>query len=258
MSQPHAEWSEFLPAYDLPTYAGTSRAYLIATTQRTGSHFLAHLLAADGSLGVPFEYLNSHRMWLELEARRWPHDELSEVRLLEEMIARRTGSSGWFGLKAHWHTWAAAQSRPDISKLVVPERVIYLSRGDALAQGVSLAIAEQTGVWVNSGDVRHTSPAYDAVLIEDALRRVEAEKDAWETFIRSWPGDVLRVTYEELVGAPGDVVGRIFDYFAVQPAEQLRDLPPLSPSPDLYLREWAERYTSERQANCDDGATRVS
>jgi LPS sulfotransferase NodH len=113
-------WSEYDPRYDLPAYVGTPRTYLIATTQRTGSHMLAHLLGARGDVGVPFEYLNDYRSSLELTRRGIANTESAQLALLQEMGVRRTGSSGWFGIKAHWHTWSAVLSKPMLAARCSP------------------------------------------------------------------------------------------------------------------------------------------
>lgn len=243
-----SEWSEFDTAYDLPPFPGTPRTYLVATTQRTGSHYLAYLLACDGSLGAPFEYVNGHRVFLELERRGWPQGEQSEVRLLEEVIQRRTGPSGWFGVKSHWHTWAAIQSKPAIRSRVAPQRVIYLSREDLTAQAVSLAMAEITGEWVNVGH-RATSPAdFDRARVEDALRRIEVERAAWEAFLGRWPGEVLRLRYEDLIASPDVAVDEVFGYLGAARAPKQRSLTPLRPTPDDLLEGWVAQFRRTRVA----------
>lgn len=231
-------WSEFESAYDLPPFPGTPRTYLVATTQRTGSHYLAYLLACDGSLGVPFEYLNGHRVFLELERRGWEQREESELRLLEDVVQRRTGSSGWFGVKSHWHTWEAIQAKPAIRSRVVPERVLYLSRDDLTAQAVSLAMAEITGEWVNVGRQTTSRAPFDRAHVDDARRRIEAERAAWEDFLGRWPGGVLRLRYEDLIASPDDVIDEVFDFFGVARAPKQRSLTPLRPTPDALLHEW--------------------
>lgn len=239
-------WSEFLADYDLPPYEGEVRTYLVATTQRTGSHHLAHLLAATGAVGVPFEYLNGYRVWLECQERGWPDDEANHARIYQEMVERRTGASGWFGLKAHWHTWMEMSARTRVRDLVRPERFVYLTRGDRIAQAVSLALAEQTQRWVNSGQEEVRPPMYSAGHISDALRRIESECDAWEAFFADRGVAVLRLSYEELLAEPAACVAAVFGHLGVaQPDGPRRSLPALSPRADDLVQLWAARYCDE-------------
>lgn len=231
--------------YDLPPHAGAAQNYLLATTQRTGSHYLAYLLARIGIVGVPFEYLNAHISRRELVARGRPIDDASELRLVEEMKRRRTGSAGWFGTKAHWHTWESRMANPAIMQLVQPVRFIALSRVDRLAQAVSLAIAEQTDVWVNSAPDIAIAPTYSEAHIDSARARLSNEHEAWERYFGERNADVLRLDYESLLADPAKAVDAVLDHLGVS-APQLtpRDLPRMYPRSSGVHQEWLRRYES--------------
>ena len=240
------EWSEFLADYDLPPYEGDVRTYLVATTQRTGSHHLAQLLAGTGAVGVPFEYLNGYRVGLECRARGWVDDESTHVKLSREMVERRTGMSGWFGLKAHWHTWVGMSARPRVRDLVRPERFLYLTRGDRVAQAASLALAEQTQVWVNPGCAAARPPVYAATHIRDALLRIEQECEAWEGFFLARGIDVLRMSYEELLADPEVCIDAVFAHLGTpRTAVPPRALPRLNARADDLVESWSARYRDE-------------
>lgn len=235
------DWSEFDPVYDLPVTRQPSKTYLIATTQRTGSHYLASLLAEVSTVGVPFEYLNGYRMWLEFQSRSWPSDESSAVRLLREMQHRRTGSTGWFGLKSHWHTWQEAQAMPHLAGLIRPERFVLLMREDTIAQAASLALAERTGVWVDTGRSAAQAPRYSRAHVESARVRLEQESAQWQRFLAG--EDVLRLTYEDLIDDPRGAVAMVLQHLGVAEVPQAyRALPRMLPRRDGTVEQWAQRY----------------
>lgn len=240
------EWSEFLDDYDLPPFEGEVRTYLMATTQRTGSHYLADLLARTGAVGVPFEYLNGHRARLEFQVRGWRYEESAHADLYREMVRRRTGTSGWFGIKAHWHTWVEMSDLPGGRDLVRPERFLYLTRRDRVAQAASLAIAERTGVWVNAGKVPARPPVYSAAHIRDAMIRIEHECAGWEGYFASQEAAVCRLTYEDLIADPDGCVEAVFGHLGVtRPSGPPRALPTMDPRTDDLVRMWAGRYRDE-------------
>lgn len=240
-------WSEFDGTYDLPPYAGLRRTYLIATTQRTGSHFLAHLLGARGTVGVPFEYLNDYRASVELRLRGEECTEQAHVDLLREMKDRRTGSSGWFGMKAHWHTWKATLETPALAALVQPNAFIYLRRLDLIAQAASLALAEQTGWWVDESQATGTVPEYSPARIQAAVEIIEKEDEAWQRYFAAGR-PCLVLTYEELIAQPDAAVSAVCSHLGVvDPGMPNPSFPSLRPRPDDVAEEWAGRFRHDVQ-----------
>lgn len=235
-------WSEYGAAYDLAPYAGPRRTYLIATTQRTGSHYLAHLLGARGEVGVPFEYLNDGRTLLELQSRGVVADEESHVALLREMKERRTGSSGWFGIKAHWHTWASVLQQPLLAAEAKPEAFIYLSRRDRIAQAASLALAEQTGWWVDESQANSSQPNYSADHIKRALEVIEAEDSSWREYF-SDDRECLTLTYEDVVAQPDAAIAAIYSHLGESELGRPNPLFPQMPARrDGIAEEWAATF----------------
>lgn len=239
MADHSSGWSEYGSAYDLPPYGGIPRTYLVATTQRTGSHHLAHLLGALGTVGVPFEYLNEYRVSLELRRRQWSEDDASKSRLLEEIRTRRTGSSGWFGVKAHWHTWERALTR----EVLQPRAFICITREDRVAQAASLARAEQTGSWVDEGSPKAFRPVYSEAHITDALRRLTAERSAWERYFSERRIEPMSITYEALLANSEAVLQAVQDHLGVPTVGTISSrFPTIHARTDRVVEEWAERY----------------
>ncbi len=246
MADPDRAWSEFDAAYDLPGVTGPVRTYVVATTQRTGSHYFADLVGRLGTIGVPFEYLNGHRMLVELQARGRPVTPEEEIRLFREAQRRRTGSSGWFGLKTHWHTWEAVQAKRGLRDLVRPQRFLYLYREDRVAQAASLSLAEQTGVWVNVSQAPRADPVYSRRHIDDASARLHRETAAWERFFAGREEDVLRLSYESATADPLQALAATCRHLGVAPPQAGQVGPPRIHARDNDLVEqWARRYRQE-------------
>ena len=222
---------EYDAAYDLPEYVGVPRMYVMATTQRTGSHFLAHLLARTPWGGVPFEYVNRFRVARELAVRKLPHTDAHERELLLEMQRRRTGCTGLFGLKAHWHSWHDTFTRPGICGEVCPEAVIYLARRDRDAQARSLAIAEQTGTWVSFGVESGRTVSCSSEALDDARLRIEAECAEWERYLsETWRGPTLALCFEDVRDDPWGAVEEVRRFLGAPAGTALRDLPMPTPT----------------------------
>ncbi len=94
------DWMSLMsPSFDLAQVSGRRRRYAILSTPRCGSTLLGMALTATGRLGVPTEYLNSRAIAaFKALGGEVGLDPLSYLDLME---ARRTASSGWFGIKIH-------------------------------------------------------------------------------------------------------------------------------------------------------------
>ena len=100
---PHVLIDRFFDTtYDFPRVNSKPAVYLIASTPRSGSHYISHLLFATKYLGAPLEYLSAANF------RRWSQIAGSEdpARVLEEIMARRTSPNGWFGVQTHWYQFS--------------------------------------------------------------------------------------------------------------------------------------------------------
>mgnify|MGYP002652342603 CR=1 FL=1 len=137
---------QFDASFDHPAFDGTPRVLLLATTPRCGSHFLGHILSADGRFGCPFEYLHPSNM------TRW-REVLGHQRgapLIPALASRRTSPQGIFAVKAHWPHFARHWGRQRGALAAQPAAVLRLYRRDILAQAVSFDVASQTGQWISA------------------------------------------------------------------------------------------------------------
>jgi len=143
-----AQWDQFGQDYDHPPFEGTPRLYLIASTPRSGSHFLGHQLLQTGALGSPLEYF--HKPHLERWAAEFGTTDFPST--MARLYARRTSPSGWFGAKAHWTQFIPIAQRPNLLSFLGIQTYIEIVRRDRIAQAISFVIAQQTKAWISFHD----------------------------------------------------------------------------------------------------------
>jgi LPS sulfotransferase NodH len=195
-------WSPYAAAYDLDGGIEPTRTYLIATTQRSGSHLLAHAMARAGA-AVPLEYANPFLAEVELMRRGRDITAYARRALLEEIRVRRTTPDGLFGLKAHWHHWEAVLSDVEAHRLLEPQRVIHVQRRDLLRQAVSLVFSRRTGSWISFHEGRGKDPGpFDASAIDEALGLIIHEQRAWEVWFISTGITPLRLCFDHIAADP--------------------------------------------------------
>ncbi len=117
----------FDSTYDFPPTTHKRFVYLIATTPRSGSHYLGHLLFSTKQLGAPLEYLSAANFdhWCELVGSTDPRVVYGEI------MTRRTSPNGWFGLQAHWYHLANLARFRIPRDLFDVQRIIWIVRRDA-------------------------------------------------------------------------------------------------------------------------------
>lgn len=236
-----AAWDQFGTEYDLPRFEGTPRTWMLASTARSGSHYLGHLLAETGALGAPLEYLGTEHV------KRWKKklevDDFADV--LEYLHAHRTAPTGWFGVKAHWFQFARFATSQRLRDLLQVERYVVIRRQDRLAQAISLVMARQTKAWISFREAKR-EPRYDADAIREAMATVEHQVQMWDAYFTQYGVTPLVVEYEELLtDAPG-TVDRVLQWFEVEPQPgTTRPLQRPARQANAINQEWERRFLAE-------------
>lgn len=254
------------PELDLPPFDGPGRGYVIASSPRTGSTLLARLLWETGRAGAPKEYLNPMQV-RDWEARlapvlpvRWAHRALvgplsglagrgrwSEARLrayLGRVRRRRTGPTGWFGLKLHHHhaqRWFFDRGlHPE--DVLGPLRWIHVRRRDRVAQAVSWHKARQTGQWA-SWQPRRSAPTYVRAALARRMADIAAAEAGWASFFQEGGVEPLRVDFEDLVADPERTVRRVLAHLGDPDAGTIPvPAAPTAPQSDGLNRAWRARF----------------
>jgi trehalose 2-sulfotransferase len=238
------EWDQYSSYYDQPVFEGKPRPYLIASTPRSGSHYLGHLLFETGDLGSPLEYFHPSLHADFMKKIGVPDGK----QMLLHLFRTRTSQTGWFGIKAHWPQFHSFMKDSCARKLLDFEVYIRILRGDTLAQAISLVIARQTNAWISFHTSKHI-PEYDFISIKRAVSEIERENMNWDRYFLKTGIDPIIVKYESLVSDPLAAVENIRDAFQLTtpPKNTACLLKPAKQRSSANL-DWQERYNNDLRA----------
>jgi trehalose 2-sulfotransferase len=193
-------------------------------------------------LGTPMSRLRHVALWgpaVGLAGRgHWTYDRLAAH--LARVRALRTGPSGWFGLKLHLHhyrQWFTDRGWK-LTELVMPQRWIYVTRRDRLAQAVSWERALQTGQWAAHQRALR-APRFDLGRLRarvDDIGRMEAE---WEVLFDHLRVEPHRVAYEDLAVDFESTVRGVLAHLDEQ-VERVPN-PPMARQADGISQHWLSR-----------------
>lgn len=236
----HPYPQQFETDMDLPQDTLPNQFVLIASTARSGSHYLGHMLIDQGEYGVPLEYFNhgNYPYWLRRTKRSTP------VAALKTILPKRTTPNGIFCFKAHWHQFENGKDEIDaITDRNRLSKVIWIYRRSLIKQAVSLAIAEQTGAWISGAEEQHV-PIYKYYSILDAAVRLRDENENWHAFLgKNYPDTTQLVCYEDIANPDSDALQTL--------SENLNCTPALKPEVKIARQkknrnsEWIANFLSD-------------
>lgn len=246
------------------------KAYVICGTPRSGSTMLCRMLADSEVAGAPHSYFR------EVDIAEWAAEWGVDVSAGTETAAfdrdylkaiKRVGGAGTgiVGLRIMYSSLADARKRiaralgremdvaKGLSAVFGPVLYIHLSRKDKLGQAVSLARAEQTGLWhlnadgsVFEGNLAAPQPAYDGARIAALVDQLEGDDAAWRAFFDGRGISPLRLTYEDLTSAPQRELSLVFAALGLSPALADTISVPTAKMADGISAEWVARFRRER------------
>ncbi len=243
------------------------QTYLIASTPRSGSSFLAAGLVATGVAGRPEEYFAAEHMGAYKEDLKLPHD-CSWPEYLAKVMACAATENGVRGVKVHWRDVVllagALGFRDDpgaVLEMLFPTAVfVNIVRADRRAQAISLFRAEATGEWFRSSGPPHGARGWGLYLARPAASRtavdlagaaptyeqivgiersLDAEQAAWTTYFRTRSRTALTVRYEDVDGNYRGEIARVLQFLGADPAHAARaPQPPLERQSDHINERW--------------------
>ncbi len=230
--------------FDFPVATPPKRIYMICSAPRCGSTWLGTLLWRTGLAGAPDEYFNYYAIMLHY-ARRWPVRTLRDY--TREILRRRTGPNGIFGVKCHYDHFRFIRDLPAVMQQLRPLRFVHLDRADEVAQAVSAAFAARSGQ-LRSYEPIDADPVYDAAHIDRRMLITRHFRAQWEKFFTSAGVQPYRVRYEDLLAAPEATVAGVLRFLGVagQVASHIPALPELERQSDPRKADWIARYKREK------------
>jgi trehalose 2-sulfotransferase len=221
-----------------------SVSYLVCATPRSGSSLLCQLLSSTGLAGTPIEYFHHERM--EAFGERWGAASLGDY--LDGLAEHHTGPGGVLGMKVHWGQYDRAIGDRDPRSLAANLRFVRIIRQDRLRQAISWVRALQTLRWSSqSKHVRDLPEVFDAKAIEQKIARLEREEKCWDALFDRHAITPHSLTYEQLVEAPGPVVGQVLEFLGIDVPPGFSLAEPEHPRrlADDRSDEWVARYRDE-------------
>jgi LPS sulfotransferase NodH len=245
-------WIEqFSPEHDFPMHAAAPRVrYVIASTPRSGSHFLGRMLRGTGLLGDPLEYFDSgnRQEWSRLAAAAG-EDTLTYIQ------RRRTTPNGCFGMKLHFTQVGAALNALGPAKLFDDHQFLLIRRRDVLRQAVSFSVAEHTGSWISAVPPR-ADATYDFDGITRCLQEVCMQEAQWRAMLAVRCKNYLEILYEDLMEDPTATVRRIAEYVGIDSGEHITGITPATSRQTGDTNERVlTRYIDDITANAGDWQT---
>ena len=245
--------------FDFAHPAPLRQSYIIASSARSGSTYLARLLAQTGLLGAPSEVFNSATNEMQTLMARFR--AYSHADYVAKLIANRTSRNGVLGMKAHFHQFEAFLKKyPPLLEALAPTTYIYIDRRDKVAQAVSMAKALQTDQWSSQwrGSPRPML-RYDRELIAKSMSEVELQDARWLRWFELHNITPFQVTYEDLIADPAATVRSVVERLGVQDDEpdDLK-IPEIEKQGDDTNQEWIERFVREARADAEGQAVAAS
>ena len=233
---------QFSSEHDYPHQTETRKTLVIASTVRSGSHMLGHVLKQTDAFGFPLEYANKHNLseWKKRFNRR------SLPGVLEDLMAKRTSPNGVFGIKVHYSHIERFGGFAALCELLPNPYFVLLSRDDVMAQAVSLAIAKQTGSWISGQGSEQTQPEYRFNDIDDGLRRICMENASWQYTLVASGSRFMQLNFSDVKANTPNAVLRIADFMGVNVDANKIPLVPVTQRQSSEMNtQWLSRFQRE-------------
>jgi len=219
-----------------------SICYVICSSPRSGSHFLASYLAATRVAGIPEDHFNP---WGAGGRRGEAHDAepIYDRKYVANIIAASMTKNGVFGTMVQFTQIAGFVGFKTFENLF-PHRLryLYLSRRDILQQAVSLAIARQTGQF-RSDQPLEKEAQYNPDQIRCCLDDITNHERGWSRYFAERYIEPFRVFYEDLVADTQKIILATLEYLNIPfPGDFSVPRSILKKQATEINHEWVRRY----------------
>jgi LPS sulfotransferase NodH len=225
------------------------KSYVIASSYRCGSVYLSSKLWQTGLLGAPMTYLGSRHALHPLMRR---FKTLTPAAYVAALIAHRSSRNRVFGMKEHFINFEGfIKEYPPFLEVMAPMTFIYISRGDKVAQAVSMAKALQTGQWTSRvAEAGAAGPVqYDSALIANCIKEIAQQDAGWKRWFEANNITPFELTYEGLTADMDRTVRNVVQLLGVQNDEpDVVELPATKKQSDETNEKWIERFRREMPA----------
>jgi trehalose 2-sulfotransferase len=230
-----------------------SISYIIASTQRSGTHLLCSILRSTGVAGSPNEF------FLSKPGETWEKRSgvPSRERYIERVLQDNTGANGVFGAVVMWSYFERMlqmlQELPEynrftggelIAELFNQPKYIWMRRRNRVEQAVSWTMACQTGIWAQSVGVTpqtDVTPKFDFKVIDEWCNRIAAHEESWANHFRENRIKPLVLYYEDVVACHRVAAERVLKFLAL-PLPPRMEIP--APAIEKQANEISAQWTA--------------
>ena len=215
--------------------------YAVCTTIRSGSTWLAELLASTGQLGRPAEYFST-----KFQRRVVSHDYPDTVRgQVAHALANGTTPNGIYGFKIYPMQLDGMAGRLNWTEWFPDLRFVHLQRRDLLGQAISRVRVNQTLQW-RSTMPASAAPRYDGAAILAAMRETVAQDARWTLFFARNGIAPLRLIYEDALQAADATVAAVAGLVGVEgTVTAAPERIAFAVQRDGVSAEWRERFVAQ-------------
>jgi LPS sulfotransferase NodH len=186
--------------------------------------------------------------------------------LWHSVLRRRCSPNGVFGLKAFPQQMDELEDKnPQLLEEVLglflsrqrPRHVIYLRRRDRVAQAVSYARADLSGVWHRKQESAASAKIeYSQQALESAERGIELLEGVWARMFQDLQIEPLNLWHEDVLANPSEASRRVADYLGarIDPAAAV-DVPEVLKQSEGDSPKWIERYASSRSTRSQSSSS---
>ena len=227
---------------DFPSAAKPKLSYVICSTPRCGSTYLAREMWLTGCLGAPHEYFNYQSVMLQMSARLGARN-LEDYS--DRMVRARTGPNGVFGFKLQYDHFAFFHNISGLFQRFLPMKFILMRRAGLVEQAVSHVIAMQTRCWTSSHDAV-SEAVYSRDAVDRSIKFITQMHRHWNDYFERAGITPYRLDYEDFCRRPGELVGEIADHFgvALSHGKRIGNMPPIEHQGDPIKAEWVAKYNA--------------
>lgn len=215
-----------------------SRTLVIASTARSGSSWLGHLVSMTEHLGRSREYLGH---WGDKRV-----DGEGVAAALRRMRAEGTTPNDVTGVKVFPRHMVTVARFTRFSAWYPGARYVHIVRRDLLAQAISLQKARSSGrFYTQMPELR--PPVYDAKRIAGHIARLALDNATWSAYFARTGIEPLTIAYEDAVLDPIASVKAVAAHVGVAvPDSAVRAEGYVFKLSDPLSDEWRRRFLAEQ------------
>ena len=231
-------------------WSAPQRAFLIASSARSGSTLLMHIMRRVGIFGWPEEYFNRPLM------QKINGGGLPSAAACFSYASKMGQRNGVLGIKFIAGQLHFAVTHSALEEWLPKRCWILLRRRDIVRQAVSYAIAIKTGLW-SSLDASEKEPIYDTAAILRALVVVLEENAYLSLYFALRNENIIELIYEDFEHNYQRAVDSICKHFDIE-VPIISEGIALQVERQYTLRneEWRERFLNEmHNLSPDEGLT---